>query len=196
MRCKSFVRSLATFTFALLLLMAALARPVLAQSTEADDEASIPDAKATLQLSGPLDFGNVTINTTSTSQTETATDPSKKKIKVLNVSVSDGFTITSDMCTGAKLKNSACDVQVACMPTALGPITGGQITFTFKSGKKRHVSENLMCTGVTGATSTPTGTATPTPTATPTTASTATSSRRFPTSMRTACGWSSVAPAD
>ena len=43
MRLKSLVRSFAAMAFALLFLMGALARPVLAQSD--DDAASSPDAK-------------------------------------------------------------------------------------------------------------------------------------------------------
>src|SRR5260370_27934392 len=95
MRFKSFMRPVAAITFTLLCVLCAIARPVLAQS---DDAASSPDSKQpTLQLSGPLSFGNVPVGSTSASQTETATDPSsKKKIKISNVSVSGEFTITSD----------------------------------------------------------------------------------------------------
>ena len=161
MRFKSFVRSLAALTFALLFLMGALARPVLAQS---DDAASSPDSKEpTLQVSpGALSFGAVVVGHTSTPQTETASDPSaKKKIKITNVSVSAGFTITTDNCSGKTIKGSnTCAVDVACMPTSVGVITGGLITFNFKTNKKHQVTETLACTGATAATATATQTAT------------------------------------
>ena len=59
MRLKSVVRSFAALAFALLFLMGALARPVLAQS--ADDAASSPDAKGPkLNVSTKsLNFGDV-----------------------------------------------------------------------------------------------------------------------------------------
>src|SRR6202046_3903520 len=105
---KSFFRSLAALTFAILFLMGAFARPVLAQS-EDDNAASSADSNGqqpTLQLSpGDLTFGDVTVGQTSASQTETATNPSThhKKIKAEGVTVSAGFTIVDNSCTGSKL---------------------------------------------------------------------------------------------
>src|SRR5229473_2545953 len=100
LRLKLSTRALAGLTFLMLFLLTAFAQPALAQS---DDAASSPDAaQPTLQLSGPLSFGNVAVGATSPSQPEIATNPSThhKKIRISNVSVSTGFTITTDGCNG------------------------------------------------------------------------------------------------
>jgi hypothetical protein len=185
MRVKSLIRSLAAITFVLLFVLSALARPVMAQSDDA--VASQADSQPFLQLSGPLSFTNVPINTTSASQPEIATDPSgKKKIKVMAVTVSTGFTITNNACSGTTLKGNTCEVDVACMPTTAGPLTG-QITFNFKTNKKRVTHQDLTCTVATAptpsATATQTATATATPTATATATATATNTA---TATRTA----------
>src|ERR1700735_2896776 len=151
---KSFFRSLAALTFAILFLMGAFARPVLAQS-EDDNAASSADSNGqqpTLQLSpGDLAFGNITVGQTSASQTETATNPSThhKKIKVEGVSVTAGFTVTANACSGSTLRDGEmCTVAIACAPTAAGAITG-TLTIKYKTNKKRAATANLTCTGVT-----------------------------------------------
>ena len=167
---KSFMRSVAALTFALLLV--ALARPALAQSDQSDQK------QPTLQLSpGELDFGSVTVGETSATQTETATNPATnhKKIKVHSISASAGFTITDNTCTGSTLRDGqSCTIDVACAPTAPGAITGGTLTYSYKTNKDHTATASLTCTGVTGPTATPTTTATPTGTATSTPTSTAT----------------------
>jgi hypothetical protein len=181
LRLKLCTRSLVGLTFLMLFFLTAIAQPVPAQTA---GEASSPDAgQPTLQLSGPLSFGNVAVGATSPSQTETATNPSThhKKIKISTVSVDPGFTITTDNCSGAKLKDGGtCDVDVACMPTAAGAITG-KITFSYKTNKKHQAQQDLSCTGTTG----PTPTISPTPTQTATATSTSTATATF-TSTSTA----------
>ena len=85
MRLKSLVRSFAALAFALMFLMGAFARPVLAQSD--DDAASAPDAKGPkLHVSKTtINFGNVIATLQSNPETVTLT----------NKSASTAVTITS-----------------------------------------------------------------------------------------------------
>src|ERR1039458_2054251 len=94
---KSFTRSIAALSFSLLFLLAAFARPALAQS---DDDAQMEfHASANSKLNFGLDFGDVVVGTTSPPQTVTVINRSSKKaIKVRDIIVRPPFVESASTC--------------------------------------------------------------------------------------------------
>src|SRR6202166_202584 len=126
MRLNSFMRSLATLTFALLFLLAALARPVLAQSEgdlqfRASSSKQFRSSSSKIQLGA--DFGPVVVGTTSAPLSVGLINTNKKKtIKIKSITVSPPFSEVSDTCDGSLPAASLCDIIIVFQPTSAGRI--------------------------------------------------------------------------
>ena len=90
-------------------------------------------------------FGNVVIGTTGPAQTVSATNGAKGGIQFERIVATAPFLATGDTCGGSLDGGQACQVNVACQPTALGTVTG---TLTFFLNKDSKVIVNLTCNGL------------------------------------------------
>jgi hypothetical protein len=117
-----------------------------------------------------LAFGNVVVGTFSPAQTVTATNSGRSAIKFSSIVFSPPFAKVGDTCDGSLGGGLTCHIDVECVPRTSG-LFNGTLTFNISHGKPATVA--LTCSGVTGATATPTatptgGTPTPTVSGTPT----------------------------
>src|SRR5712671_3261646 len=99
---KSFARSIAAISFAVLFLIAAFAHRAMAQSglRQPDDSESVVSAPKLTLSPGNLDLGNAVVGSTSAPQTEQAINPSKKKnIKFKSISASGIFSVSDEHCS-------------------------------------------------------------------------------------------------
>ena len=155
-RPKSSIFAFSVFSFALLL-MIGLAAPNLAFAQDTGQLGANPPA---------LSFGNVTVGTTSPSQTDTVTNQfDDDNVVFSSVSGTPGFVETSNTCGSPLAPLQTCQIDVACKPTKTGLLSGSLVfVYTSKetSGKKdkddghAHLIVPLTCTGISGATPTPT----------------------------------------
>ncbi|NKF20800.1 SBBP repeat-containing protein [Solimonas marina] len=97
------------------------------------------------------DFGSVGVETTSDTQTITVSNASEAALSIDSVSVSSGFTVASDSCTGTSLVATddtsgganSCTLELTAAPEALGSNSG---TLTVTSGSTT-VTSALSATG-------------------------------------------------
>ena len=90
-------------------------------------------------------FGNVVTGTTGPAQTVSATNGAKGGIQFERIVATAPFLATGDTCGGSLGGGQACQVDVACQPTALGTVAG---TLTFFLNKDSKVIVNLTCNGL------------------------------------------------
>src|ERR1700676_3984286 len=180
-RPKSPIFAFSVFSFALLLVIALAApNPAFAQLEGMQELELTPST---------LSFGNVSVGTTSPSQTDTVTNQfDDDTVGIISVFVSPDFVLTANTCGRVLAPLQTCQIEVACKPTNTGPIRGGLVFVTNSKETSGPTDSDdtvdfstlgfevvmLTCTGVSGATPTPTTTATATNTATATATSTAT----------------------
>ena len=133
-----------------------------------------------------LDFGTVTVGTTSPFQTVTVTNVMGPAATNITISVSAGFVLgptTPTTCGTTLAPGAMCTIKVGFMPTKAVKF---EDHLQIKWDKNHKVKVKLSGVG-SGATGTPTATATATPTATRTATATATpTGSGTPTATRTA----------
>jgi hypothetical protein len=113
-----------------------------------------------------LNFGKVTVGTTSPAKTVSATNTSRSPVKFQKIVTPTPFLLVGNTCVGSLGSQQRCHINVACKPMVAGTFNR-TLMFYFNGSRTEEVA--LTCTGVT-ATPTPTATAataTPTPTPSP-----------------------------
>ena len=78
---------------------------------------------------GPVDFGNVPVNTTSTSKTITLQNTGSGDLTGIIVAVTAPFSRTGGSCTTTLTAGTTCTIQFVFQPTAVAPATGS-VTIT------------------------------------------------------------------
>src|SRR5580700_5990948 len=127
-RPKPSLFAISVLSFALLFAIGLIAStPAFADHSE--------HGNARLDLSpNNLNFGNVTVGTTSPSQKVTATNSSdESRIRFKSITTTAPFILTADTCDGSLDAGQMCMVSVACNPTSAGTFKGSLI-FRFTTG--------------------------------------------------------------
>src|SRR5580700_9012999 len=163
---KSVAQPIALLSFSLLFILAAFVGPALAQSDDLEIRAGASNAVANSSARVGLDFGDVTVGTTSAPQTVSIVNTSRSRTRIHDIILRSPFIEADTNCGSTLPAHTACQVDIEFAPTSAGEVVRKNGLTVKTSVGTKHFA--LVGTGIVGPTPTATATVTATPTLTPT----------------------------